>query len=388
MKQKSLIVIFITVILDGIGMGLIMPILPTLLRELAGDNSIAIHYGLLLSLYGLMQFFFAPVLGALSDRFGRRPVLLLSLAGASLDYLIMASTSSLWILYIGRIIAGVTGATGAVAAACIADLSHTTQRAKYFGYLGACIGLGMISGPVIGGLLGAYSPHYPFFAAAILNGSNFFLAYFLLRESHQKDPTSISKSKINPFSSFSHLYQLDAAKSLLVVFFIIHLVGQVPASLWTLFGEDRFQWTPDLIGLSLASFGILHAIFQFFLTGYLVKNWGEKRTLLLGMGCDALAYILIAFANHGWMVIPLMPLFAFGGIGIPALQGFLSNKVDEEKQGQLQGILASLASLASVVVPLFFSFFYANTNWNGWVWIVGAAFYLVSVSSLRSWNNF
>ncbi len=200
--NRPLIVILSTVALDAVGIGLIMPVLPGLLRDLVHSNDVTAHYGILLALYALMQFACAPVLGALSDRFGRRPVLLVSLAGAAVDYAIMATAPFLWVLYIGRIVAGITGATGAVAGAYIADITDGDERARHFGFMSACFGFGMVAGPVLGGLMGGFSPHAPFFAAAALNGLNFLTGCFLLPESHKGERRPLRREALNPLASF------------------------------------------------------------------------------------------------------------------------------------------------------------------------------------------
>ena len=361
--NRPLIVILSTVALDAVGIGLIMPVLPGLLRDLVHSNDVTAHYGILLALYALMQFACAPVLGALSDRFGRRPVLLVSLAGAAVDYAIMATAPFLWVLYIGRIVAGITGATGAVAGAYIADITDGDERARHFGFMSACFGFGMVAGPVLGGLMGGFSPHAPFFAAAALNGLNFLTGCFLLPESHKGERRPLRREALNPLASFRWARGMTVVAALMAVFFIMQLVGQVPAALWVIFGEDRFHWDATTIGISLAAFGILHSLAQAMITGY----------------------ILLAFATRGWMAFPIMVLLASGGIGMPALQAMLSRQVDEERQGQLQGSLAALTSLTSIVGPLLFTAIYAAsiTTWNGWAWIAGAALYLLCLPALR-----
>lgn len=383
--NKALIVIMSTVALDAVGIGLIMPVLPGLLRDLLHSNDVTTHYGILLALYALMQFACAPVLGALSDRFGRRPVLLVSLAGAAVDYAIMATAPFLWVLYIGRMVAGITGATGAVAGAYIADITDGDDRARHFGYMSACFGIGMVAGPVLGGLLGGISSHAPFFAAAVLNGLNFLMGCFLLPESQKGERRPLSRETVNPLASFQWARGMTAVAALMAVFFTMQLVGQVPAALWVIFGEDRFQWDATMIGISLAAFGILHSLAQAIITGPVADRFGEKRALILGMIADGTGYLLLAFATRGWMVFPIMVLLASGGIGIPTLQAMLSRQVDEEHQGQLQGSLAALNSLTAIVGPLIFTAIYAAsiTTWNGWAWVAGAALYLVCLPALR-----
>ncbi|WP_407232141.1 Tet(A)/Tet(B)/Tet(C) family tetracycline efflux MFS transporter [Escherichia coli] len=367
-----------------------MPVLPGLLRDLVHSNDVTAHYGILLALYALMQFACAPVLGALSDRFGRRPVLLVSLAGAAVDYAIMATAPFLWVLYIGRIVAGITGATGAVAGAYIADITDGDERARHFGYerlfrvrdgRGTCARWAD----------GRFLPHAPFFAAAALNGLNFLTGCFLLPESHKGERRPLRREALNPLASFRWARGMTVVAALMAVFFIMQLVGQVPAALWVIFGEDRFHWDATTIGISLAAFGILHSLAQAMITGPVAARLGERRALMLGMIADGTGYILLAFATRGWMAFPIMVLLASGGIGMPALQAMLSEQVDEERQGQLQGSLAALTSLTSIVGPLLFTAIYAAsiTTWNGWAWIAGAALYLLCLPALRRglWRN-
>lgn len=381
--RSSAIIALLIVGLDAMGLGLIMPVLPTLLRELVPAEQVAGHYGALLSLYALMQVVFAPVLGQLSDAYGRRPVLLASLAGAAVDYMIMASAPVLWVLYIGRLVSGVTGATGAVAASTIADSTGEDSRARWFGYMGACYGAGMIAGPALGGMLGGISAHAPFVAAALLNGFAFLLACIL--ETHRSHGGTGKSVRIKPFILFRLDDALRGLAALFAVFFIIQLIGQAPASLWVIYGEDRFQWNTATVGLSLAAFGATHAIFQAFVTGPLSSRLGERRTLLFGMAADATGFVLLAFATQGWMVFPILLLLAAGGVGMPALQAMLSNNVSSNKQGALQGTLTSLTNLSSIAGPLGFTALYSATAgaWNGWVWIVGATLYLICLPILR-----
>lgn len=385
MRAGHALVILSTVALDAAGIGLVMPVLPGLLRGLVQSEDIAGHYGALLAAYALMQFLCAPALGALSDRYGRRPILLLSLAGAAIDYLIMATAPTLPVLYAGRLVAGITGATGAVAGACIADLARGHERARYFGLMSACFGVGMIAGPVIGGLLGGVSPHTPFLAAAILNGVNFLMGCFLLPESHAGERRPLSLKALMPASSFLWTRGRTVVIALMAVFFLMQFVGQVPATLWVIYGEDRYQWDAATVGVSLAAFGALHALIQGLATGPVTTRLGEKRTLLLGMGADALGYVLLAFASRGWMAFPIMLLLASGGIGMPALQAMLSAQVEQERQGQLQGALSALSSLSAIVGPLAITALYAATlnAWKGWAWIAGAGLYFACLPVLR-----
>lgn len=381
-------VILAAILLDAIGLGLVMPILPGLLRTLTSADLRTFHYGGLMAAYALMQFLCAPVLGALSDRFGRRPVLLVSMAGAAADYVLMALAPSLGWLYAGRLLAGATGANMAVATALLTDITAPGLRAKRFGQLGAMFGIGFIAGPVLGGLLGDWHLRAPFVAAAILNGANALFAYFLLPESRPAESRPrLSLKAMNPFTTLHRLAGGPMLVQLVTVFALLALVSQIPATLWILYGQDRLGWSLSVAGLSLAGYGACHALAQAFGTGAIVERFGERRALLSGLAADALGMLLISFATRSWIPFVLLPLFAAGGMALPALQAMLSREVDQARQGELQGMLASVASLMGIVGPLVVSTSYAltRTTWPGATWVFGAMFYVL-VGALMAWQ--
>ncbi|GAA0912492.1 Tet(A)/Tet(B)/Tet(C) family tetracycline efflux MFS transporter [Luteibacter anthropi] len=381
-------VILAAILLDAIGLGLVMPILPGLLRTLTSADLRTFHYGGLMAAYALMQFLCAPVLGALSDRFGRRPVLLVSMAGAAADYVLMALAPSLGWLYAGRLLAGATGANMAVATALLTDITAPGLRAKRFGQLGAMFGIGFIAGPVLGGLLGDWHLRAPFVAAAILNGANALFAYFLLPESRPAESRPrLSLKAMNPFTTLHRLAGGPMLVQLVTVFALLALVSQIPATLWILYGQDRLGWSLSVAGLSLAGYGACHALAQAFGTGAIVERFGERRALLTGLAADALGMLLISFATRSWIPFVLLPLFAAGGMALPALQAMLSREVDQARQGELQGMLASVASLMGIVGPLVVSTSYAltRTTWPGATWVFGAMFYVL-VGALMAWQ--
>ena len=384
--NRPLTVILMTLWLDAVGMSLVFPILPGLLRELAGAEATTYHYGALLAVYAAMQFLFSPVLGALSDRFGRRPVLLASLAGAAADYVLMALAPSLAWLYVGRVLSGITGASMAVGTAYITDVTPEADRAKRYGQMGAAMGLGFVVGPLIGGALGDWSLRAPFVAAAVMNALNLALAWFALPESNQNRTARLDLAKFNAFSSLHRLQGRPPLLPLVGVFAVIALVSQVPGSLWILYGQERYGWSAWVAGLSLACYGGLHAISQAFVTGPMVARLGERRALLAGVAADGIGFVGMGVAVAGWMPFALLPLFALGGLALPALQAVLARQVDEQQQGELQGTLASIASLIGVGGPLIVTAGFAATqsSWPGSVWIIAAALYLLALPLLYS----
>ncbi|WP_342017293.1 tetracycline efflux MFS transporter Tet(30) [Devosia soli] len=380
MMNKALIVILATVAIDAIGAGLIFPILPELLTQLNEGGDIGFLYGAMLAIYAVMQFIFSPVLGVLSDRFGRRPILLLSLAGTLLDYLIMALTPIGWMLVVGRAMAGITSANMAVASAYITDTTPPEERAQRFGLIGAVMSVGFIIGPVIGGVMGAWWLRSPFLVAALFNGLNLAVALFILPESRKASDETFDIKKLNPIAPLVWLWNFKPLLPLVVVSVVFGLIAAVPGTIWVLYGADRFGWDSVHMGMSLSLFGVSGALAQAFLVGPLTKRFGDLGTLMIGVAFDTLAYTLMAFADQSWMGFAVAPLFALGGVAMPALQSLLTSRVSDEQQGQLQGVLASLMSLAGIVGPvLTTAIFFATRNiWIGTIWLVGAALYLLA----------
>jgi MFS transporter, DHA1 family, tetracycline resistance protein len=380
--NKALIVILATVALDAIGGGMIFPILPTLLKQIVGSGGdISLLYGVMLAVYAGMQFIFSPALGALSDRYGRRPVLLISLAGAMLDYLVMALSPLGWVLVVGRAIAGLTSANMAVGSAYIADITPEADRAQRYGLMGAIMGVGFIVGPVLGGVFGAWWLRAPFLAAAVLNGLNFAMALFVLPETRKSTAgAGFDWSALNPLAPLLWLWNFRPLLPLVVIFVVFGLIAAVPGTIWVLYGADRFGWDPVAIGASLSMFGLSMALSQAFLVGPVSKRFGDLGTVMIGVGFDALAYLLMSFANQSWMGFALTPLFALGGLAQPGLQSLLSSRVGPDKQGELAGVLTSLSSLAAVGGPVLSTMLYFGSKgvWLGTVWAVGAALYLLA----------
>jgi DHA1 family tetracycline resistance protein-like MFS transporter len=331
-----------------------------------------------------MQFVFSPILGLLSDRIGRRPVLIASLAGAAIDYLIMAFAPMLWVLVVGRIIAGITSANMSVAGAYIADISEEKDRAKRFSWMSAAFGAGFIVGPVLGGVLGMYFLRAPFLVAAGLNGLNLLLALTVLKEARVPSREPLDLRGLNPFAPLKWAFSFPALAPLLAMFLIFAINGDIPGTIAVLYGTARFGFDGATIGIWLACFGLCHFLAQAFVTGPLTARLGERRTLVVGIVADMVAFCGFGFATQGWMAFALSPLSAIGGVGLPALQSLMSAQAGEDRQGELQGVLASAQSLTSILGPLIGTSIFAVTTpaFPGAVWLVAAGLYLLAVPVL------
>lgn len=380
--KRPLFIIFATIALDAIGIGLIFPILPRLLEDVTRARNIAPYIGIMIALYAGMQFVFAPMLGALSDRLGRRPVLLISLTGAAINYVVMAFAPQLWMLLLGRAIAGLTSANVSVAMAYITDISPEDTRARRFGVFNAMFGIGFIIGPVLGGLLGDYWLRLPFIAAAVLNACNLLLALFILPESHTStQEQKIDLASLNPLRPFVWVFSMKSVLPIVLVFFIFSGAGEAYGTCWALWGFDTFHWNGLWIGLSLGTFGVCQTVVQALLPGPATRLLGERWAVLVGVACSSIALVALAFATRSWIVFAVMPIFALTGIGTPALQALSTRQVDPAQQGQFQGVLASAVSLASIVAPLAFSTFYfvIQKQWPGAIWLSVVLIYAIAI---------
>ncbi len=380
-RRLVLVAIFLAVVLDAAGIGLVLPVLPDLFMA-GGHKASGIGYGLFLSLYALMQFLCAPLLGALSDRFGRRPVLMVSMAGGAINYGLMALLPPLWLLFVGRAVAGLTNANMSVASACLTDITEPEDRAKRFGQLSAAFGVGFILGPALGGVLSQFSLHWPFAIAAVLTAANLGLAALVLPETRQAK--SEDHVPLNPLAPLRAVASFGGIVPLLACAAVFAVIGEIGGSVWVLYGEGRFHWHGLTVGLSLALFGLFHALVQAFLVGPLTKRFGERGTLMIAMTADALSYVAIALIGNGLYALLLSPLFCVGGAGPSVLAAVISHKADDSRQGALQGVLSSLGSLAAVVAPVFFLSLYFATRdvFPGLVWIIGAALYILCLPVL------
>ncbi len=379
--NKSLVVIFTTVVLDAVGIGLIFPILPALLRDVSHADNVAPYIGIMMALYAATQFICAPVLGSLSDRLGRRPVLLISLAGTTINYLFLAFAPNLWMLLLGRAVAGLTSANTSVASAYVTDISPENVRARRFGLLNAMFGIGFIIGPILGGALGDFGLRIPFIAAAALNACNLVLAFVMLPESRTPTQHSFDLAALNPLRPLRWVFSVKSLLPITAIFFTFSAVGEVYGTCWALWGNDTFHWNGLWVGLSLGTFGVCQTLAQALVPGPAVRLLGERATILVGVASACIALVVMAFATRSWMVFAIMPVFALGGIGAPALQSLATRQVDDERQGQFQGVLASTVSLASIVCPLVFSgiYFAVRAHWPGAIWLSALFVYAILV---------
>jgi DHA1 family tetracycline resistance protein-like MFS transporter len=347
--------ILITVLIDAMGIGLMIPVLPDLLQEVRGGTlaSAAVWGGILTTSFAAMQFLCGPVVGGLSDRYGRKPVLLVSLTVMALDYLVMALAGSIWLLLAGRVVGGITAATQSTANAYMADISAPEDRAANFGLIGAAFGLGFVLGPLLGGLLAEFGTRAPFYAAAALAALNAIFGALVLRETVTPEiRRRFSWRRANPLGTFRHLHALPGIGGLLGVFFLYQVAFAVYPAIWSFSGKERFGWEPATIGLSLALFGIMLAVVQGGLIRPVLRLLGERGTVIYGHAFDVLAFLALAFVTSGTLALILTPLAALAAVITPALQGIMSKAVGADAQGELQGALTSLSALAMIVSPL------------------------------------
>jgi DHA1 family tetracycline resistance protein-like MFS transporter len=392
-RQAAIGFIFVTLLIDTMGFGLIIPVMPDLIRQLKGVSvNEASRYGAwLLTVYALTSFVFAPVVGNLSDKFGRRPVLLCSLFGFGIDYCFLAFAPSYSWLFVGRVIAGMTGASFTTATAYIADISNAENRAKNFGMVGAAFGVGFIIGPALGGLLSGWGLRAPFYAAAILCLFNCLYGFFLLPESLPKENRrAFDWKRANPFGSLRFLTKHPEIGGLAISFFLIYMAAQSIQGNWSFFTMYRFNWSKKMVGISLAVVGVLIALVQAVLTRVINPKIGNEKSIYLGLSLYTLGLVLFAFANQSWMMFAFLVPYCLGGIAGPSLQAAVSGKVPSNEQGELQGALTSLMALTTILGPLIMNnlFAYFTTSapihFPGVSFLLGAMFMLASVIIARS----
>jgi MFS transporter, DHA1 family, tetracycline resistance protein len=388
-KKPAVSFIFITLLIDVMGWGLIIPVMPKLVSGLKGIpvNEASTYGAWLLFAYAATQFLCSPIIGNLSDRFGRRPVLLSSLAGFAIDYIFMALAPTYGWLFVGRIIAGITGASFTTGAAYIADVSTPETRAKNFGMIGAAFGLGFIIGPALGGLLAGWGVRAPFYAAAVLCFLNWLYGYFILPESLDKEHRRpFEWKKANPFGSLKFLRTHSSIAGLALCYFLIYLAAMAVQGNWNYFTMYRFHWTEKLVGISLAAVGVLVGFVQAVLTRKINPWLGNEKSIYSGLFLYSLGLILFAFATQSWMMFAFLIPYCLGGIAGPALQSAMASHVARNEQGALQGALTSLMSLTTIIGPLIMNnlFKYFTTSkapfyFPGVSFLLGAVFMLLGL---------
>lgn len=400
-NNASLGFIFITILVDIIGLGIIIPILPDLIQSLTGKGlSEASKYGgWLIFTFAIMQFIFAPILGALSDKYGRRRVILFSLLGLSIDYLLHAWAPTIFFLFIGRFLAGITGASITAATAYVADISTPEKKAQNFGMISAAFGLGFIIGPVMGGILSKYGIRVPFYAAAGLAFLNFIYGMVLLPESLDKrNRREFTWRRANPFGTLKQLKSYPVIGGLIFAVFLIHIAGHSLQSTWSFITMFKFNWDAQHVGYSLGVVGLLVVIVQGGLIRVIIPKIGEINAVIIGFILWGTGMVLFAFASESWMMYAFLIPYCFGGIAGPAIQGIISNQLPDNQQGELQGGLTSLVSLTSIIGPLLmtnaFAFFTkedAIFQFAGAPFAIGAIIivvaFFISISTLKVLKN-
>ena len=352
--RLALTFVFLTVALDAIGIGLIFPVMPDLIRAVTGAtlSEAALWGGILSTSFAVMQFLFGPVVGSLSDHFGRRPILVLSLAVMSLDYVVLALAPSIWLLLAARIVSGITAATYSTATAVIADLTPPEDRGRRFGLIGAGFGVGFVLGPLIGGLLAGIDTRAPFWAAAALAAANMAFGLLTFRESlapANRRPFRLWSS--NPLGALIAALRQPALRPALLTFLILGIAMNVYPVIWPYFGPARFGWSAQMVGMSLALYGLCFAAGQMLLVGPLLRRLGEGRAVLFGLTVNVLTLAAMALVTSGALALVLIPLTALSGVTSPALQSILSRQTPADAQGALQGLMSSLTAIAMIAAP-------------------------------------
>lgn len=387
-RKGALTFIFLTLIIDVTGIGIIVPIVPDLITELTGasNSDAATIGGWLIFSFAIMQFFFSPVLGGLSDQFGRRPILLASLFGFGIDYIFVGFAPTIGWIFVGRIIAGIMGASFTTASAFIADVSTPENRSKNFGLIGAAFGLGFIFGNLIGGVLGQYGTRVPFFAAAGLTLINWLYGYFILPESLPKEKRrKFDWKRANPLGTLIQLTKYPVVIGMAGAYLLIYIAAHAPQSTWTYFTIEKFDWNPAWRGYSLAFVGLMVALVQGVLIRYTIPKLGQKKSVYIGLSLYALGLFLFGIANQEWMLFAFTVVYALGGLAGPALQGIMANQVEDDQQGELQGGLTSIMSITSIIGPVLMTGLFTKfTSEDSSVYLPGAPFLVGAIMTVLS----
>lgn len=385
---QATVFIAIALFIDSMGIGIIMPVMPDLVTELTGLSlSDAAKWGGYLTVsYALMQFFFAPVLGNLADAYGRRRIFLVSLLTLGIDYVVMAAAGSIWLLFIGRIVAGAAASTFSTAFAVLADISAKGSRAKNFGIVGAAFGAGFVLGPVLGGLAGEISARAPFYLAAALSFANMAYGWFVMPETLRREKRRRFKwRRANPFGALLQVRKLPRMGWIIFAFFLFELAHYVYPAIWSFFAKQAFKWGTWEIGLSLAGVGVGFAVVQGGLIRYIQPWAGDIGTALIGFGFSISGLIALGFITEGWMVFVFLPIMALGALVTPAIKALMADMVDDDVQGELQGILASASALVMIITPFVMTQLFAwFTGPNTPIYFPAAPFVLAALIMLAA----
>lgn len=375
--------VWVTVLLDMVGLGLIMPVLPSILQQLTGADiaHASIYGGWLFFAYAAMQFFCAPVIGGLSDRFGRRPVLLLAVLGLGVDYALTALSPTIVWLFVGRIIAGIFGASYTTANAYIADVTPPEERGKAFGILGAAFGVGFVVGPAIGGLLGDLGPRVPFFVASALSLANFLYGLVLLPETHPKEKRQpLRFEQLHPFGAVVSIPGGRRVRTLVLALFVLFVGSAVYPAVWAFWANARFAWSPRMIGISLAAYGASSIVSQAVLVGFFTKRWGERTTALVGLVLNIACFVLTGLASQSWMVFAIIIVSSPSAVAMPAMNAWMSRLAPDEAQGRLQGAIGAAEGLSSIFGPILMSQVFGAFEHT----LPGAPFFVAAVLSVAA----
>jgi DHA1 family tetracycline resistance protein-like MFS transporter len=378
-RRRAFLFILITLFLDAMGIALIIPVMPDLIQSVNGGTlgNAAIWGGIFTTSFAVMQFLFGPTIGALSDRFGRRPVLLLSLAVMALNYAVLSTAQTIWLLLIIQFVNGIASATQATATAFIADISKPEEKSQNFGLVGAAFGVGFVLGPVIGGLLGDVSPRAPFIAAGLLATSNLILGTLILPETvTDAIRRPFEARRANPFGAFKAISKLPDLTRLLTIVVLYEFAFIAYPAIWAYFTRARFDWDAGLVGLSLGAFGIAMAIMQGFVIRWIIPKMGEAGALVFAFSFNLMVFTMLAFLTNGTLALILTPLSAVGAIVTPTLQGMMSKRVPDNQQGELQGLIASARSIALIFSPLVMTQVFWLFTSPGMPFLPGAPFLL------------
>jgi len=366
-----------TLLIDAIGVGIVFPIMPDLMDRVGAGSTAegAFWGGVLMSAYAAAMFLFGPIIGSLSDAYGRRPVLILALATLTVDYIIMATAQTFWVLLVGRIVAGMAGATYITASAYIADISKPEERAANFGMIGAAFGIGFVLGPALGGLAAGIHITAPFWIAAAMSAINVLFGIFVLPESLVAEKRRRFKLKdLNPFASIIRAFLIPGLAIPLICIFVFEFANMVYPTLWAFWGREVFAWDSFVIGITLSAYGLLVAGVQAGILPQMTKRLGDYKTLLIGIAAGTVALVGIGFTSAIWAVVVLLPLAAFSDMAPPLMTAFAANRVGEDEQGLVQGVIASLSSVAAVAAPLALTGVFENFVDSEGIYLPGAPF--------------